>query len=74
MQPVFPSSRCLLTIKTTRTGERLDASRSVHQGGGSDGQDRIQVRTYSPSLDQFATDSSSQFSFDLDFTARFTPL
>jgi len=44
------------------------------QGGGSDGQDRIQVRTYSPSLDQFATDSSSQFSFDLDFTARFTPL
>ncbi|WP_396610542.1 DNRLRE domain-containing protein [Haloferax sp. S1W] len=41
-------------------------------GGGSDGQDRIAVRTYSPSLDQFATDSSSQFGFDLDFASRFS--
>jgi len=42
-------------------------------GGGSGGQDRILVRTYSPSLDEFAMDSSSQFSFDLDFVDRFAP-
>jgi hypothetical protein len=32
---------------------------------------RIDVRTYSPSLDQFQLDALSQFSFDLDFDARF---
>ena len=32
---------------------------------------RIDVRTYSPSLDQFQLDAVSQFSFDLDFEARF---
>jgi len=42
-------------------------------GGGRAGQDRIQVRTYSPSLDQFATDDSSQFGFDLGFADRFSP-
>jgi hypothetical protein len=42
-------------------------------GGGSGSLDRIQVETYSPSLDQFATDNSSQFGFDLDFDARFAP-
>jgi len=31
------------------------------------------VRTYSPSLDQFATDDSSQFGFDLGFADRFSP-
>jgi len=41
-------------------------------GDGSGEQDRIQVRTYSPSLDQFATDDSSQFRFDIDFADRFT--
>lgn len=40
-------------------------------GGGSSGQDRIQVRSYSPSLDAFKTDSDNEFSFDLDFDARF---
>jgi hypothetical protein len=40
-------------------------------GGGSGGQDRIQVRTYSPSLGEFDTDSDNQFSFDLDFDERF---
>ena len=42
-------------------------------GGGSGGQDRIQVWTYSPSLDKFAADDSSQFSFDIDLVDRFTP-
>ena len=40
-------------------------------GGGSGGSDRIQVRTYSPSLNQYKTDSRSQFSFDLSFSSRF---
>lgn len=40
-------------------------------GGGSDGRDRIRVRTYSPSLDEFQTDGRSQFSFDLSFADRF---
>lgn len=39
--------------------------------GGSNGLDRIMVRTYSPSLDAYQTDSSSQFSFDLSFASRF---
>ncbi|GAB5443916.1 MAG: hypothetical protein Fues2KO_42650 [Fuerstiella sp.] len=33
--------------------------------------DRIDVSTYSPALDQFETDSDSQFSFFFDFDARF---
>jgi hypothetical protein len=40
-------------------------------GGGAGGQDRIQVQTYAPVDDEFATDDSSEFSFDLDFDARF---
>lgn len=40
-------------------------------GGSSSGRDRIQVRTYSPSRDEFQTDSRSQFSFDLRFAERF---
>lgn len=40
-------------------------------GGGADGQDRIAVETYSPSLDSYQTDANSQFHFDLDFDRRF---
>ncbi|MBV0902567.1 DNRLRE domain-containing protein [Haloarcula salina] len=40
-------------------------------GGGSDGADRIAVRTFSPSTDEEQTDGDSQFHFDLDFDARF---
>ena len=40
--------------------------------GGSGGQDRIEVRTYSPSRDEFQTDSRSQFNFDLSFADRFS--
>ena len=42
-----------------------------HPGGGTDGTDRIRVRTYSPSTGEFETDDSSQFSFDLRFDDRF---
>ena len=41
-------------------------------GGGSGGQDRIEVRTYSPSLGAFQTDDRSQFGFDLRFADRFS--
>jgi hypothetical protein len=41
-------------------------------GGGSDDQDRIEVRTYSPSLDEYQTDASSEFGFDLSFADRFS--
>jgi len=40
-------------------------------GDGSDGDDRIQGRTYSPSTDEFETDADSQFGFDLNFEERF---
>lgn len=40
--------------------------------GGSNNQDRIEVKTYSPSLDEYRTDDSSQFSFNLNFADRFT--
>jgi hypothetical protein len=40
-------------------------------GGGSGGQDRIQMRTYSPTRDQFRTGPYSQFYFDLSFAERF---
>ncbi|WP_336362000.1 metallophosphoesterase family protein [Halalkalicoccus salilacus] len=40
-------------------------------GGGSDDQDRIEVKTYSPSLDEYRNDDSSEFSFDLNFADRF---
>ena len=40
--------------------------------GGSGGQDRIEVRTYSPSLDEFKIDNRSQFNFDLSFANRFS--
>ena len=40
-------------------------------GGGSGDQDRIRVRTYSPSRDEYKTGGDSQFSFDLDFAERF---
>lgn len=40
-------------------------------GGGSSGRDRIRVRTYSPSRDEFQTDDRSQFTFDLRFADRF---
>ncbi|SEO73463.1 Calcineurin-like phosphoesterase [Halogranum amylolyticum] len=39
--------------------------------GGSGGRDRIEVRTYSPALDEFQTDGRSQFQFDLRFADRF---
>jgi hypothetical protein len=39
-------------------------------GGGAGGLDRISVRTYSPVLDQYLTDASSQFQFDLSFADR----
>ncbi|WP_425614265.1 DNRLRE domain-containing protein [Anatilimnocola sp. NA78] len=35
--------------------------------------DRIRVRTYSPVLNQFETDSNSQFTFTVDLSARFGP-
>jgi VCBS repeat-containing protein len=34
-------------------------------------ENRIAVRTYSPTLDQFETDANSQFSFPLNFAERF---
>jgi hypothetical protein len=40
-------------------------------GAGSTAPDRIQVRTYSPVLDEYMTDSDSQFAFDIDFDKRF---
>ncbi|WP_435075227.1 DNRLRE domain-containing protein [Halorubrum sp. HHNYT27] len=40
--------------------------------GGSSGLDRISVRTYSPSRNEYKTDRRSQFSFDLDFASRFS--
>lgn len=39
--------------------------------GGGSGTDRVQVRTYSPSRNQFKTDSRSQFNFDFSFSSRF---
>lgn len=38
-----------------------------------DGPDRIEVRTYSPSLDAFQSDDASEFTFQLDFNTRFGP-
>jgi hypothetical protein len=32
---------------------------------------RVDVRTYSPTLDQFEVDATSEFSFDFDFSERF---
>jgi hypothetical protein len=43
-----------------------------YPGGGEDESDRIQVRTYSPSIDEYETDDDSEFSFDVDFDDRFT--
>jgi len=40
-------------------------------GGGAEGLDRIQVKTYSPTLNTFQTDFNSQFAFDLNFDDRF---
>lgn len=40
-------------------------------GSGSDGPDRIAVRTFSPSTGEERTDGDSEFHFDLDFDARF---
>ncbi|SEO23093.1 Calcineurin-like phosphoesterase [Halogranum amylolyticum] len=42
-------------------------------GDGAGGDDRIQVRTYSPSLGVFETDADSEFGFDLRFAERFAP-
>jgi hypothetical protein len=41
-------------------------------GGGSDGEDRVQVKSYSPHYDEYETDENSEFSFDLDFSERFS--
>ncbi|WP_431358814.1 DNRLRE domain-containing protein [Halovenus amylolytica] len=41
-------------------------------GGGREAADRIRVRSYSPSLDEYETDSDSEFTFDLDFDSRFS--
>lgn len=51
-------------------GQGLLRRIEFHPGGGSDGNDRIQIRTFSPSTGEFETDSSSQFSFGLDFDKR----
>lgn len=40
-------------------------------GEGSDAPDRIQVRSYSPVLDEYHDDDDSEFAFDLDFDERF---
>lgn len=42
-------------------------------GDGDDAPDRIRVRSYSPSLDEYETDGDSAFAFDLDFDSRFDP-
>lgn len=42
-----------------------------HPNGGSGGLDRIRMRTYSPTTDDFEDDDDSQFSFDLNFDERF---
>ena len=34
---------------------------------------RIDVKTYSPTLDRFETDANSQFSIDINFATRFEP-
>ena len=39
--------------------------------GGESGLDRIQVKTYSPSLDAYRTGERSEFYFDLSFSDRF---
>ena len=39
--------------------------------GGEGGLDRIRVRTYSPTRDEFQPGAASNFSFDLDFAERF---
>lgn len=39
--------------------------------GGSGSLDRVSVRTYSPSRDEYRTDGRSQFSFDFSFSSRF---
>ena len=40
-------------------------------GEGESAPDRIQVRTYSPVLDEYRTDDNSEFAFDVDFDTRF---
>jgi hypothetical protein len=40
-------------------------------GGGDGGLDRIQMRTFSPTRNQFRTGPYSQFHFDLSFAERF---
>jgi hypothetical protein len=40
-------------------------------GEGDSAPDRIQVRTYSPVLDEYRTDENSEFAFDVDFDTRF---
>ncbi len=40
-------------------------------GEGANAPDRIQVRTYSPVLDEYMTDDNSEFAFDVDFDTRF---
>jgi hypothetical protein len=42
-----------------------------HPGGGDNGLDRIDVRTYSPPLDRYQIDGYSAFSFDVSFADRF---
>ncbi len=43
------------------------------EGGGSANLDRIQVRTYSPSLDKYLIDSENSFAIDRDFKKLFQP-
>jgi hypothetical protein len=40
-------------------------------GGGSGSLDRVSVRTYSPSRDEYKTDRRSRFNFDFSFDERF---
>lgn len=44
---------------------------TFEEGGGQGNLDRIRVQTYSTTLDAYQTDGLSEFSFDLDFAARF---
>ena len=43
------------------------------EGGGAKGLDRIQIRTYSPSLDHYLTDPENEFFIDRDFRAMLNP-
>ncbi|MAB77997.1 MAG: hypothetical protein CMJ89_01475 [Planctomycetes bacterium] len=43
------------------------------EGGGMTSPDLIQIRTYSPSLDQYLLDADNEFSFEMDFASSLNP-